>query len=99
MATSVPSPVSRPVSRAAAAADAVEASGLGYTILWPAWLTNSDEVGYEASRERRTLQRTEVPRKAWLPSSPASPHPPACGRARIWGVNKPGTGGDKPGFL
>ena len=39
-----------------AAADTIEASGLDYTILRPAWLTSADEVCYEVT-ERRTLQR------------------------------------------
>jgi len=40
-----------------AAADTIEASGLDYTILRPAWLTNPDEVSYEVAPETRTLQR------------------------------------------
>ena len=45
------------------AANAIEASGLDYTILRPAWLTDNDEVDYETtermnhSREQKSLGR------------------------------------------
>jgi uncharacterized protein YbjT (DUF2867 family) len=82
-----------------AAADAVEASGLDYTILRPAWLTNADEVVYEVTRKGEPFKGTEVSRKsvAALVTDIAT-SPGLWSRANL-GVNKPGTDGDKPGFL
>jgi uncharacterized protein YbjT (DUF2867 family) len=47
-----------------AAADAVEGSGLDYTILRPAWLTNADEVAYEVTRKSEPFKGTKVSRKS-----------------------------------
>ena len=38
------------------AADAIEASGLDYTILRPAWLTDEDEVDYETTERNEPFQ-------------------------------------------
>ena len=77
----------------------VEASGLDYTILRPAWLTNADEVAYEVTRKGEPFKGTEVSRKsvAALVADIAT-SPGLWSRANL-GVNKPGTDGDKPGFL
>jgi uncharacterized protein YbjT (DUF2867 family) len=81
-----------------AAADAIEASGLDYTILRPAWLTDADEISYEITRKGEPFKGTEVSRKsvAALVTSIAT-SPGQWSRANL-GVNKPGTDGDKPGF-
>ena len=47
-----------------AAADTIEASGLDYTILRPAWLTNADQVSYEVTRKAEPFKGTEVSRKS-----------------------------------
>ena len=39
------------------AADAIEASGLDYTILRPAWLTDEDEVDYETTERNEPKAR------------------------------------------
>ncbi|GHD29797.1 NAD-dependent dehydratase [Nocardiopsis kunsanensis] len=81
------------------AADTIEDSGLDYTILRPAWLTDVDEISYEVTRKDEPFGGTEVSRK-----SVASliveliAHPELWPRSNL-GVHKPGTDGDKPSFL
>jgi uncharacterized protein YbjT (DUF2867 family) len=81
-----------------AAADTIEASGLDYTILRPAWLTNADEISYEVTQRNEPFKGTEVSRKsvAALVTKIAT-HPDLWARANL-GVNKSGTDGDKPAF-
>jgi|SRR5579862_3537002 len=81
------------------AADVIEASGLDYTILRPAWLTDTDEVDYETTERDEPFKGTEVSRKsvaALIAKIIASPQ--LSSRANL-GVNKPNTDGDKPAFL
>jgi uncharacterized protein YbjT (DUF2867 family) len=81
------------------AADTIEASGLDYTILRPAWLTNADEVSYEITQKGEPFKGTEVSRKsvAALVTDIAT-SPGLWSRANL-GVNKPGTDGDRPNFI
>jgi uncharacterized protein YbjT (DUF2867 family) len=81
------------------AADTIEASGLDYTILRPAWLTNADEVSYEVTQKGEPFKGTEVSRKsvAALVTDIAT-SPGLWPRANL-GVNKPGTDGDRPSFI
>ena len=81
------------------AADTIEASGLDYTILRPAWLTNADEVCYEVTQKGEPFKGTEVSRKsvAALVTDVAT-SPGLWSRANL-GVNKPGTDGDRPNFI
>lgn len=81
------------------AADAIEASGLDYTILRPAWLTDTDEVSYEVTERDQPFKGTEVSRKsvAALVTEIAT-SPDSWSRANL-GVNKPDTDGDKPAFM
>ena len=68
-----------------ATADAVESSGLDYTILRPAWLTNADEVAYEVSRKGEPFMGTEVSRKsvaALIADIATSPGPWSCESGR-----------------
>jgi hypothetical protein len=44
------------------AADLIESSGLNYTILRPAWLTDEDEVDYETTDRNEPFRGTEVSR-------------------------------------
>jgi uncharacterized protein YbjT (DUF2867 family) len=81
------------------AADAIEASGLDYTVLRPAWLTDEDEVAYETTGRNQPFKGTEVSRKsvaALVVEIIRSPDLWAHGNI---GVNKPNTDGDKPTFL
>ncbi|MBO2465371.1 SDR family oxidoreductase [Actinomadura violacea] len=82
-----------------AAADTIEASSLDYTILRPAWLTDTDEVDYELTHKDEPFKGTEVSRKsvaALVADIIASPD--LWPRSNL-GVNKPGTDSDKPSFL
>ncbi|MFK0206208.1 SDR family oxidoreductase [Agrobacterium sp. NPDC090283] len=81
------------------AADIIEASGLDYAVLRPAWLTDADEVDYEATERNEPFKGTEIARKsvAALVVELAA-MPGALGNRNI-GVNKPDTDGDKPAFM
>lgn len=81
------------------AADLIEASGLDYAVLRPAWLTDADEVDYETTERTEPFEGTEVARKsvAALVVELAA-MPGALGNRNI-GVNKPDTDGDKPAFM
>ena len=81
------------------AADTIEASGLDYTVLRPAWLTNADEICYEVTQKGEPFKGTEVSRKsvAALVTDIAT-SPGLWSRANL-GVNKPGTDGDRPSFI
>lgn len=82
-----------------AAADTIERSGLDYTILRPAWLTDADEISYEITQRHESFKGTEVSRKsvaALVTDIVTSPE--KWSRSNL-GVDKPGTDGDKPSFL
>ena len=80
------------------AADVVEAPGLDYTLLRPAWLTDEDEVGYEATAKGETFNGTEVSRRsvAYLVAK-AIVRLTLHVRANLE-VGNPGSNGDKPSF-
>ena len=80
------------------AADAIEASGLDFTVLRPAWLTDADEVDYETTEKGEPFKGTEVSRKsvaALIAKIIGSPKLHSKGNI---GVNKPNTDGEKPAF-
>lgn len=80
------------------AADIIEASGLDYTLIRPAWLTDADEIDYEVTQRDEQFKGTEVSRRsvAALVATIVA-DPTQYSRANI-GVDKPGTDGDKPAF-
>ncbi|NOJ80391.1 SDR family oxidoreductase [Myxococcus xanthus] len=81
------------------AADTIEASGLAYTILRPAWLSDVDEVDYAITARNQPFGGTEVSRKsvaALIAKIIASPGLHVGGNL---GVHKPGSDGEKPSFL
>ena len=81
------------------AGDAIEASGLDYTILRPAWLTDEDEIDYETTAKGQPFTGTVVSRKSvadMITEIIRYPHLHLNGNL---GVNKPGTDGDKPYFM
>ena len=80
------------------AADAIEASGLDYTILRPAWLTDEDEVDYETTGKDETFKGTEVSRRSVADLIARIIAVPALHSKANLGVGKPGTDGDKPSF-
>lgn len=81
------------------AADAIEASGLDYAVLRPAWLTDADEVSYETTERTEPFKGTEVSRKsvAALVVKLVGQGMP-LGNRNI-GLSKPGSDGDKPSFM
>lgn len=81
------------------AADMIEASGLDYTILRPAWLTDKDEVSYETTGRNELFKGTEVSRKSVAALVVECIHDARRFSHGNLGVNKPGTDGDKPSFM
>lgn len=82
----------------AAAAGVIEASDLDWTIIRPAWLTDTDEVDYETTRKGEPFRGTEVSRRsvADLVVRLATGRVP--GSRESVGVDKPGTEGDRPAW-
>lgn len=80
------------------AADLIEASGMDYTILRPAWLTDTEEVSYETTERGEPFKGTEISRKSVAAFVVKVLEDPATGAGRNVGLNKPGTDGDKPAF-
>lgn len=81
------------------AADAIEASGLDYTVLRPAWLTDKDEVDYETTERNEPFKGTEVSRKSVAALIVKIIDSPKLYSRSNPGVNKPDTDGDKPAFF
>ena len=80
------------------AADAIEGSGLDYTILRPAWLSDKDEVDYEMTERNAPFKGTEVSRKSVAALVVECIRKPKAFSHKNLGVNKPNTDGDKPSF-
>lgn len=81
------------------AADAIEASGLDYTILRPAWLTDEDEVDYQTTEKGQPFKGTVVSRRSVGDLIGQIIIDPERFVGANLGVNKPGTDGDKPYFM
>lgn len=81
------------------AADVIEASGLDYAVLRPAWLTDADEVDYEITERNEPFKGTEVARKSVAGLVVELIQAPGAFGNRNIGVNKPGTDGEKPAFM
>lgn len=81
------------------AADVIEASGLDYAILRPAWLTDEDEVDYETTEKSEPFKGTEVSRKSVAALIVKLIRSAQALGGQNLGVNKPDTDGDKPAFL
>lgn len=86
----------RPFRRAA---DAIEASGLDYTILRPAWLTDEDTIDYELTTRNEPFKGTVVSRKSVAALIADMIDKPEKHISENIGVNQPGTDGDKPYFM
>lgn len=86
----------KPFSRAA---DAIEASGLTYTIVRPAWLTDEDEVDYELTRKGQPFKGTVVSRRSVAELIAQMVTHPELHVGESLGVHKPGSDGDKPYFM
>lgn len=81
------------------AADAIEASGLDYTILHPAWLTDEDEVDYETTEKGQPFKGTVVSRRSVGDLISQIIVDPTRHTGGNLGLNKPGSDGDKPYFM
>jgi len=81
-----------------AAAGVIEASTLDYTIVRPAWLTDTDEVNYELTQKGQPFKGTEVSRKSVADLVVKLAQDPTRDARVSVGVNKPGTDGDKPSW-
>jgi uncharacterized protein YbjT (DUF2867 family) len=81
------------------AADVIEASGVDYTILRPAWLTDKNEVDYETTERNEPFRGTEVSRKSVAALIVKIIESQESFVGSNLGVNKPNTDGDKPAFL
>lgn len=77
------------------AADLLEASGLDYTILRPAWLTDRDEVSYETTSRDEPFKGTVVSRKSVVDLIVKIIQSSKLHLRDNLGVNKPGTQADK----
>ncbi|HVI57910.1 MAG TPA: SDR family oxidoreductase [Luteimonas sp.] len=80
------------------AADAIESSGLDYTLLRPAWLQDEDEVDYEITEKGQPFKGTEVSRRSVADLVVKIIHSPVLYSRKSIGINKPGSDGDKPSF-
>ena len=81
------------------AADIVTSSGLDYTLVRPAWLTDNDEVDYETATRDEQFKGTEVSRKSVATFITQAIGSPARWSRTDIGVYRPGTEGDKPSFV
>lgn len=81
------------------AGDTIEASGLDYTLIRPAWLTDADEVDYELTGRHEPFRGTEVSRRSVADLIARIIASPTLHSRENVGVNKPNTDGDKPAFM
>jgi len=81
------------------AADLIEASGLDYAVLRPAWLTDADEVDFETTERNEPFKGTEIARKSVAAVVVELIEAPGVLGNRNIGINKPGSDGDKPAFM
>lgn len=82
----------------AAAAKAIEESGLDYTIVRPAWLSDTPEISWETTQKGQPFKGTEVSRASIADFVLHLIEQPSREIGHSVGVNKPGTGGDKPSW-
>ncbi|AOR73296.1 NAD-dependent dehydratase [Burkholderia stabilis] len=80
-------------------AEAIEASGLQYTILRPAWLTDEDEIDYELTGRNEPFKGTVVSRRSVGDLIVRIVASPELHVGENLGVNQPGSDGDKPYFM
>lgn len=81
------------------AGDAIEASGLDYTIIRPAWLMDEDEVDYETTERNEPFKGTVVSRKSVADLIVTIIRSPRLHERGNLGANKPHTDADKPYFM
>jgi len=84
------------LSTYAAAAKIIEDSGLEFTIIRPAWMTNKDEVDYELTHRHDAFKGTEISRKSIAAEVVRLIQSPTDSIGDSLGINKPNTDGDRP---
>lgn len=77
----------------------VEASGVTYTEIRPAWLTDQNEVAYEETTVADGFPGTEVSRASVVDFAVKVIQDPSQAQNASVGLDKPGTIGDKPSWL
>ncbi|WP_052990625.1 NAD(P)H-binding protein [Shigella sonnei] len=77
----------------------IEASGLEYTILRPAWLTDEDIIDYELTSRNEPFKGTIVSRKSVAALITDIIDKPEKHIGENIGINQPVTDGDKPLFM
>ena len=80
----------------AAAAKVIETSGLAFTIIRPAWLSDKDEIDYEITHRADAFKGTEVSRKSVAAEVVRLIQNPTEAVGDSLGLNKPNTDGGKP---
>ncbi|MEU4176443.1 NAD(P)H-binding protein [Streptomyces sp. NPDC026589] len=80
------------------AAETVAASGLDYTILRPAWLSDEDEIDFETTNRDEPFKGTVVSRKSVAALAVEIIKDPTKWVGADLGVDKPGTDGERPVF-
>jgi len=80
-------------------AELVANSGLNYTEIRPAWLTNQAEVSYEITRGDEPFKGTEVARQSVADFAFKVIQDPTTYQNESVGLNKPDTDGDKPSWI
>jgi uncharacterized protein YbjT (DUF2867 family) len=78
--------------------DLVEKSGVTYTEIRPAWLTDNDEVAYEVTTLADGFKGTEVSRQSVADFALKVIADPSTYQNASVGLDKPGTDGDKPSW-
>ena len=78
------------------AADIIEASGLNYAVLRPAWLTDADEIAFETTIRGEPFKGTIVSRKSVAALAVDLINHPGRIISLNVGVNKPNSDGDAP---
>lgn len=81
------------------AADIIEASGLDYSILRPAWLTNADEVDYQTTQKTEPFRGTIVARKSVAALVVELIQSSDRWQQNNLGINKPDTDANRPSLL
>ncbi|MCI1553460.1 MAG: NAD(P)H-binding protein [Levilactobacillus sp.] len=78
--------------------DLVEKSGLTYTEIRPAWLTDNDEVDYEVTTLADGFKGTEVSRQSVADFALKVLNDPSTYQNSSVGLDKAGTDGDQPSW-
>lgn len=81
------------------AAEAITASGLAYTLVRPAWLTDEDAVDYEITTRDESFKGTVVSRRSVADLIERIIAAPERYVGESLGVSRPNSDGDKPFFM